>query len=143
MGGLFSMSKLRQSRSQILAPGGNEWSQDADVRFGLDVYVHLCLMSEHPMEFLARQEGRIQQSIFLQISPEILGIDGVKFAPGVANRSGMPLLSLAEACEQMDLEVVYDRTDWKDPEVQRRRKEAKKYEILVPDLIPLKFIQGL
>jgi hypothetical protein len=56
--------------------------------------------------------------------------------------AGVLPLSFCEAVEQMDFEVVYDRTDWTDPEVKQRRLRAKKYELLVPGPIALDMITG-
>jgi len=95
------------------------------------------------MEYIARKEGHIEETSFLSIDPAILKTDGVRFAPGVANRKGVPLLTLDEAIDQMDFSVVYCRTDWKDADVQKRRQAAKKYEVLVPIDVPTTLIRGL
>jgi ssDNA thymidine ADP-ribosyltransferase DarT-like protein len=103
----------------FLGPGGNEWSQDADSVMGMDKYVHLCFRPNHPMEYLARQDGRIKQSIFLEIHPDILLVDGVKYSPGVSNKFGMPVHSLDKAKKLIDFEVLYTRR--KDPRAVSRR----------------------
>jgi hypothetical protein len=38
--GILSMREIRQ-RGLIVAPGGNNWSIEADQRSGMDAYVHL------------------------------------------------------------------------------------------------------
>lgn len=140
--GLLPFAELQSRGIVVQAPAGNDWSHEADERWGLDNYVHLCLMDEHPMEYQARKDGRIVDSRFLQISPAVLAIDGIRFAADIANKSGVPLLSLEEACETMDFEVIYDRTDWKDPDIQQRRQIAKRYELLVPEIVPINLITG-
>jgi hypothetical protein len=40
----------------------------------------------------------------------------------------------------MDLEVLYGYTDWKDPAIQARLRTVERYEILVPDHVPLRYI---
>lgn len=95
------------------------------------------------MEWSARQEGHLQDTAFLRIEPDVLRADGVRFAPGVANRTGVPLLTLEQAIAQMDFEVVYTRTDWRDPVVQERLLAARKYEVLVPVDVPVTMILGL
>jgi hypothetical protein len=142
-GGLLRLAEARRRGIAIPAPGGNDWSHEADARVGLDEYVHLCLFAEHPMEYRAREEGRIVQSTFLEISPEVLNIDGLRFTADVSNKRGVELLTLELACQVMDFAVVYDRTNWRDPTIQERRKMARRYEVLVPADIPLKLISGL
>lgn len=141
--GLLSWSQLHERGIVPSAPGGNQWSHDADRRHGLDRFVHLCLMNEHPMEFVAKQEERIADSVFLAISPTVLQKPGVLFSPEVANKSGVRLMDLEEAVTSLDFEVVYRRTDWKDPSIQERRRAARKIEVLVPDAVAPQLIRGL
>jgi hypothetical protein len=95
------------------------------------------------MEYMAKQEGRIVESIFLKIDPSVLMQPGVMFTPGVSNKAGMIPLSIEEAKELIDFEVLYRRTDWKDPAIIERRKQAQKCEILVPDRIALEMIRNM
>jgi hypothetical protein len=138
-GGLFSRRELQERKIEATAPGGNEWSRTADDLAGLDKYVHLCFMSEHPMEYRAREEGRIQKSRFLRINPGVLAADDVR----VTNKRGTSLLTLDEAFPLLDREVMYERTDWKNVDVQQRLQAAKKYELLIPKIVPLRLISGL
>lgn len=142
-GGIYPMTKLNKKKIEVVAPGGNEWSQDADCLKGMDAYVHLCFRNNHPMEYLARQEGRIEDTIFLQIHPDVLAWDGVLFTDDVANKSGVRTYTIKEAKKIVDFEVLYTRTDWRDAEVQKRLQQAEKYEILVPKKIPLELIRNL
>jgi hypothetical protein len=143
LGGLYSLAALREMGVEIPAPGGNDWSHDADACKGLDRYVHLCLRPNHPMEYVARQDGRIPNPIYLQIHPDILRVEGVMFTADVSNKSGVEILSLAEALGVIDFKVLYTRTDWNDPDVKLRLRQAEKYELLVPNHVPMKYIRNL
>lgn len=142
-GGLYPMTKLKERKIEVPAPGGNEWSRDADGMKGMDSYVHLCFRATHPMEYLARQDGRIEDSIFLHIHADVLLWDGVRFTADVANKRGVEIHTIEQARKIIDFEVLYTRTDWRDPEIQTRLKQAEKYEILVPKKIPLDMIRNL
>ena len=135
--GLTSMRLQRDQQRVAIAPGGNDWSLDADRRSGMDGYVHLCFFNDHPMEWIARQQGRIENSIFLKISPEVLRTPGALIVDTVSNRADAEPKPAEEMITKLDLKVIYTRTDWKDPEVQERLRTAKKYEILIPSSIPL------
>jgi hypothetical protein len=63
----LSEKERERRKVSVVARGGNEWSQTADARFGMDEYVHICLIDDHPMEYLARKDGRIEQSIYLEV----------------------------------------------------------------------------
>lgn len=142
-GGLYPMSRLKKKKIVVPAPGGNQWSQDADGIKGMDDYVHLCFRATHPMEYVAREDGRIKDSIFLQVHADVLLWDGVKFTAGIANKSGVEIHTMEEARKIIDFEVLYTRTDWRNPQIQKRLQQAEKYEVLVPKRIPLDLIRNL
>jgi hypothetical protein len=141
--GLLSLAELKRRSIEIPAAGGNQWSHDADCRMGLAEYVHLCFFNQHPMEFIAKRDGRINESAFLKINPIVLQWEGVRVTLEVANKSGTKLLTLAQAMEEIDSEIMCKWTDWSNPDVQERRQMAKKYEVLVPNIIPIEFIMGI
>src|SRR6266849_1318077 len=124
--GLYSFAKLKKKGIEIPAPGGNEWSKEADANRGMDRYVHLCFRANHPMEYLARMDGRIQDSIFLEIHPHVLQLEGVMFSPGVSNKAGVEIVPITEAHKLIDFEVLYTRTNWRDAEIKQRLQQAEK-----------------
>jgi hypothetical protein len=140
-GGLYSTAKLREIGRDAFFGGGNKWSLDADKASGMDQYVHLCLKTQHPMQFRATQEGRIQATSWLYVNASILKQPGVLFCPGVANKSKMPTFSIEEADAMVDFEVLYTQTNWNDPEINARLQVARKCEILVPDHIPFEYLE--
>jgi hypothetical protein len=143
MGGLYSWSQLEQRKVKVPAPGGNEWSRDADAVKGMGEYVHLCFRDSHPMEFSAREGGRITDTIFLQIDPSIMQLAGVRFTNDVANKAGIVPVDIAEAEALVDFEILYTRTDWRDPAIKARLAQAEKYEVLVPHFVPLAYIRNI
>jgi hypothetical protein len=140
-GGLHPFADLLKMGITIPAPGGNQWSWDADEAKGLGSYVHLCFRSNHPMEYKAREDGRIVDSIFLEIHPSVLQFDGVRFAPDVSNKAGVESVLIEQA--EIDYQVLYTRTDWSDATIQARLRQAEKCEVLVPSCIPLQLIRNI
>lgn len=140
LGGLCSRAKLKELDKEF-HPGGNDWSFDADEMFGMDRFVHLCFRTNHPMEYLAKQEGRIERTAWLYIMPDVLNLDGVMYSNGVSNKSGIAICPVKEAAELIDFEVICSRTDWRDPAIKARLDHAEKCEILVPDCLPLKYFE--
>lgn len=141
-GGLLSWRESQRRGVVVPSPGGNDWSHDADRLNGVSDYVHLAFLADHPMQFIATQDGRIKEPIWLKIDLSVLLEQGVRYSCDVSNKAGVPMLSPEEAKEQIDFEVLFTRTDWKDPEIQARRRAALKSEVLVPKLIPLDKIIG-
>lgn len=142
-GGLHPLSELVKKGINIPAPGGNQWSRDADELKGMGSYVHLCFRNNHPMEFIARQDGRIKDSIFLEVDPSVIKFPGVMFTPDVSNKAGVQAVSITQAAELIDFEVLYTQTDWTDQAIQQRLQQVEKYEVLVPCLIPLTHIRNI
>lgn len=83
--------------------------------------------------------------MFLQVHPTVLDWSDVRFAPDIANKTGVSHYSIEEALEQdlIDFEVLYTWTDWSDPEIQQRLRRAERFEVLVPHRIPLELIRNL
>lgn len=139
-GGLCSLASLKAGNIRIERPGGNQQSHDMDAERGLDRYVHLCFTTSHPMKYVAQNDGRLPNPVYLSIDPRVLQLDGVLFTDDVANKIGVEPISRARANETFDFPVLYTRTEWRDPEVQVRRQRAERYEVLVPNFVPLEFI---
>ena len=135
--GLLSLAELERRGIKIPAPGGNEWSHDADKMKGVHEYVHLAFVDDHPMLYWAKKDGRIADPIWLKIDSSILLQDGVRFCSDVSNKSGVAILDPAEAIEQIDFEVLFTYMDWRNPEIRTRRQAAIKSEILIPDFVPI------
>lgn len=139
-GGLYSTAKLREMGIEFKS-GGNQWSLDADRMFGMDQYVHLCFSGNHPMEHIAKMDGRIEKSVFLLVDAAILKVDGVRYCPGVSNTSGIEICTIQEAADRIDYDVLYTWMPWNDPAVQTRRQAAEKCEVLVPDHVPMRYLE--
>lgn len=92
------------------------------------------------MEYRAREEGRIIETAFLQISSKGLRSKDVLFTSDVSNKAGVSPIAVKEAASQLDLDVLYRRHDWRQRDIQTRRNAAKKYELLVREAIPIEFI---
>lgn len=142
-GGLLSLSELRRKEMDIPAPGGNQWSHDADITKGVDEYVHLAFTNDHPMLFIARKDNRIANPVWIQISTEALASPHIRYTMDVSNKKGVCLLTAQEAVAELDFQVLFTQTDWKDPAIQARRRLALKSEILIPKRVPKEMFVGL
>lgn len=92
------------------------------------------------MKFLANRDGRLPNPRYLGISTEVLRLPGVRVAFGVANKNDVQIRDLADAIQYMDLEVLYAQTDWRNPEINSRLREAEKMELLIPNHVPVGLI---
>jgi hypothetical protein len=139
--GLCSLAEIERRNIPVAAYGGDEKSREIDKFKGLDRFVHLCFHASHNLEIKARiHDRRIEQSVFISVSPEIVRSNVVRFTPTVAYSKGCPLLPMNQAINEMDFQVIYDGLDRRDPEINMRFQETRKYEILVPILIQPEFL---
>jgi hypothetical protein len=141
LGGLYSTAILRLMGIEGFRPGGNELSLQLDQATGMDQYVHLCFKPNHPMAHIAKNEGRIERPVFLLVDPSVLKIPGVRYSAGVAIKTGVHICDIDEAKDIIDYEILYTWKDWSVPEIQARRQAAEKCEILVPDHVPMKYLE--
>lgn len=140
--GLYSFKYLNDNGIDDVKYGGNDWSHEADAMAGVDNYVHLCFLKNHPMEFIARTE-RSLNTFWLEINLKVLNIPGVRFTADVSNKSGVALLDTKEALTILDIDAIYNFIDFRIEGNQARKCLAEKYEILIPDLIPLNYIENI
>jgi hypothetical protein len=139
--GLCSLCEISNRGISVVAPGGNDLSQRLDRERGLDRFVHLGFHSEHPMEYDAKiVKKHIQDTVFIQVSPDVIKWDGVRFTPVVANSNGCQQFTLDKAMKEMDFPVIYDGLSWRDPSVNKRLQLTKKYEVLIPNSIPPEYL---
>jgi len=92
------------------------------------------------MEGTAREAGRIERVTYLKIHPGIIKLPGVMMTNDISNKAGVELGAPEEILDQLDMDVIYRRTKWVDPEIQKRLRIAEKFEVLVPDEVLLKYV---
>lgn len=95
------------------------------------------------MEYRAREDGRVVETKFIGVSPDVLKADGVMFSDDVSNKVGIVVRPLAEIDNFVDHDVIYKWADFKDPTVRDRMQVMKKFEILVPNRIAPELLTGL
>lgn len=140
--GLLSLAEIARLQIPHVSFSSSPESRSVDSHYGLDDFVRLAFVDQHPMEYVARKEGRIKDSVFLSVDASVLQQDGIRIAGGVAYGHGVPVYKLTEACDALDFDVLYFRSDWKDPAIKARLMAARKYEVLIPKRIAPDLIRG-
>ena len=140
--GIISLRQITERKIAIPVFGGNQWSHDADRHKGLDNYVHLTFLDDHPMLYMARQEQRIREPIWLSIDLSVLLTPCVRYSADISNKSDVEIIDEDAAKNVIDFDVLFTYMDWRNPEIQQRRQMSLKSEILIPDIIPLDKIKA-
>lgn len=112
--GLLSVARVEEKGANVLKSGGNQWSHDADKLKGVHNYVHLAFLDDHPMLFVAKNDGRITDPIWLKIDSSVLLEPDVRFTCDVSNKSGVDILTPDQAVGVIGFEVakVFGRAPW-------------------------------
>ena len=71
-GGLFSWADCESRGINIPKPGGSDTSRALDRRDGLQKYVRVSFTTQHPMMYVAMNDGRISNPVILEIDPEVI-----------------------------------------------------------------------
>ena len=87
-GGLYSWGDCDDKGISIAKPGGGSLSRDLDRRDHLQHYVRVSFTTQHPMMFVAMQDGRLSNPVILEIDPEVVFWKDSKYANMNATRSG-------------------------------------------------------
>jgi len=141
--GVLSLRNLIKKKIDVSCYGADNLSHNLDRRYGLDKYVHLSFIKEHPMQYVKTRDGDIPNPIWLEIDASILFNSDSMFSDQVANKTDAKIYDIEELAEHIDLDVLWGRTDWKDSKIQQRRRSAKYGEIMIKDEICIRDILGV
>lgn len=136
-GGLYSWKDCEEKGITIPKPGGGgpgslSWSLDA--RSGLQKYVRVSFTQQHPMMYIAMNEGRISNPVILEISPEVLFEESTKYSDRNATRNGAMIGDDIAAFKRIHFQTVKARNHF---DLDTEEQPFYQAEILVKNFIPL------
>ena len=139
-GGLYSWADCDDKGIKIAKPGGGQLSRGLDRRGGLQYYVRTSFVKEHPMKYVAMNEGRITNPVVLEIDPEVALWSDSKYADRNATRNGANVGSGVEDLNAIHFDAVKARTHF---DLDDSEKPFFQAEVLVKHFIPLKYITNI
>ena len=140
-GGLYSWADCEEKGIKIAKPGGGDLSRSLDKKGRLERYVRLGFTGDHPMKYVAMEDGRISNPVVLEINLEAALWDDTLYADRNATRNGANVGGTVDDLKAIRFGLFnrmmryYDMTE-----------EAKMYyqaEVLVKNFIPLKYITNI
>ena len=117
--------------------GAEELSHNLDKRTGLDKYVHLAFIKDHPMYHVAKRRGNIIEPVWIEIDSSILYDENTLFSDKVANSQEANIFRIDRILDFIDFDTILSE------EYSFNRKEARKAEIMVFDSISINKIKGI
>ena len=136
-GGLYSWADCEARHITIPKPGSSDSSRSLDMRDGLQHFVRLSLCREHPMKYVATKEGRIDNPVLLEISPEVIYWSETCYADRNATKNGAQVGSDITDFKQIHFDSVRAANHFNLPEEEQKFYQA---EVLVKGFIPLEYI---
>lgn len=139
-GGLYSWKDCEERGIDIPKPGGGgagslSWSLDKQA--GLEHYVRVSFTSNHPMMYVAMNEGRISNPVLLEIDPEVIYDEDTRYADRNATRSGARIGGTLNDFKQIHFQTVKAKKHF---DLDTDEQPFYQAEILVKNFIPLKYI---
>ena len=139
-GGLYSWMDCERKGIQIAKPGGGDLSRSLDRRGNLQNYVRVSFTTQHPMMFVAMQDGRISNPVVLEIDPEVIFWEETKYADCNATRNGANVGGSLEDFRRIHFVSVKARKHFDLVEEEQPYYQA---EVLVKNFIPLEYIKNI
>ena len=139
-GGLYSWADCDQRGISIPRPGGSEQSRSLDRRDNLQHFVRVSFTTQHPMMYVAMNDGRISNPVILEIDPEVIYWQGCQYADRNATKNGAHVGKELDDFQRIHFNTIkakkhFDLTPEEQPFFQA--------EVLVPNFIPLKYITNV
>lgn len=139
-GGLYSWGDCEDKGIKIAKPGGGLLSRDLDKRDRLQHYVRVSFTTQHPMMYVAMQDGRLSNPVILEIDPEVIYWQDSKYANMNATRSGAHKGATLDDFKQIHFQSVKVHKHFDLPEEEQPYFQA---EVLVKNFIPLEYIKNI
>lgn len=139
-GGLYSWVDCDKKGISIPKPGGGALSRQLDSRDNLGSYVRVSFTQNHPMMYVAMNDGRISNPVILEIDPKVIYEDGSLFSDRNATKNGANIGSTFEDFNKIHFSSVKASSHF-DLDVDEQ--EFYQAEILVKNFIHLKYITNI
>ena len=138
--GLYSWKYLKQNNIPIPYPGGDSLSRDLDIRYNLQNYVRLCFTKNHPMMYVAKQQGRLNDPVILEISSEVIFWNETKYSNMNATKTGHLQGETINDFLNIKFEIVKQNTHF---DLAPENKKYYQAEVMIKKHIPLSAIKNI
>lgn len=139
-GGLYSWADCDEKGISISKPGGGNLSRSLDARDGLQHYVRVSFVKDHPMMFVAMNEQRISNPVVLEIDPEVIWWQDSLYCNKNVTRNDASYGGGVEHLKQVHFDFVL-RNKYFD--LDEEEKPFYNAEVMVKNFIPLQYITNI
>ncbi|MCF0195862.1 MAG: DUF4433 domain-containing protein [Bacteroidaceae bacterium] len=139
-GGLYSWADCKDKGITIPKPGGSSLSWDLDKRGGLEHYVRVSFVKEHPMMYVAMNDGRISNPVLLEIDTDVACWENSQYADRNATKNGRNVGGGIDDLKAIHFHAVKARKHFDLDDDEQKYFQA---EVLVKNFIPLSAITNI
>lgn len=142
-GGLYSWKDCEEKGISIPRPGGGgpgSLSWNLDAAKGLENYVRISFTQQHPMMYVAMNDGRISNPVILEIDPEVIFEESTKYSNMNATRTGASVGGSFADFKAIHFNSIKARNHF---DLDLNEQPYYQAEILVKNFIPLTAITNI
>ena len=140
-GGLYSWADCDEKGIKIAKPGGSSQSRSLDQRDRLEHYVRLSFAHDHPMKYVAMNEGRISNPVVLEIDLETALWADSLYADRNATKNGANVGGSLDDLKEVRFGLFNRMMRYFD--MTEEAKTHYQAEVLVKNFIPLQYITNI
>ena len=140
-GGLYSWADCEEKGITIAKPGSSDSSRSLDVRDGLQHYVRLSFTNDHPMKYVAMNEGRISNPVVLEIDLEAALWEDSLYADRNATKNGANVGGMLDDLKAVRFGLFNRMQRYFD--MTEEAKTHYQAEVLVKHFVSLKYITNI
>ena len=140
-GGLYSWADCDEKGIKIAKPGGSSQSRSLDSRDRLEHYVRLSFAYDHPMQYVAMNDGRISNPVVLEIDIETALWKDSLYADCNATKNGACVGGTLDDLKAVRFGLFNRMIRYFD--MSDEDKTYYQAEVLVKNFIPLKYITNI
>jgi hypothetical protein len=138
--GMYSRCRHAEVGIQCQHFVSDDKSRANDSRNGLDKYIHLSFVRDHPMLHVSRKRNSHFRMLLLHINPKVLLLEGVMFTEAMANSMFSSLYPVLALSDHLPLKDRLPDTDVPGGSWTLEQFVDWKAQLLVPDFIPLNLV---
>ena len=140
-GGLYSWADCDEKGIKIAKPGGSSQSRSLDQRDRLEHYVRLSFAKDHPMQYVAMNDGRISNPVVLEIDLETALWENSLYADRNATKTGANVGGSLDDLKEVRFGLFNRMMRYFD--MTEEAKTHYQAEVLVKNFIPLQYITNI
>ena len=133
--GLLSLKLLGKKDIKVSCYGANKLSHKLDKEKGLDKFVHLSIIKDHPMQYVKKRSGDIPNPIWLEIDVSVLFENKSRCCKEVANKTSAKCHKIKKIAKVIDLDTLLNKPHLNNP--------IRKSELLVANKIDYSKIKSI